>query len=90
MNITIHGVRGSIPTTNRDTKQYGGNTSCVELEADGWRLVLDAGSGMQNIQADHGFLNNRVDILLTHLHIDHIQGLGFFKPLFNPASEIHI
>lgn len=90
MNISIHGVRGSIPTTSPDTQKYGGNTSCVELEADGYRLVLDAGSGMQNIRADHGFPNNRVDILLTHLHMDHIQGLGFFKPLFNPAAEIHI
>ncbi|WP_121356371.1 MBL fold metallo-hydrolase [Flavisolibacter nicotianae] len=90
MNITIHGVRGSIPTTTLETKKYGGNTSCVEVEADGWRLVLDAGSGMQHIHAGNGFRNNRVDILLTHLHIDHIQGLGFFKPLFNPESEIHI
>lgn len=90
MNITVHGVRGSIPTTNPDTKKYGGNTSCVEVEADGWRLMLDAGSGLQNIDAARPFLNNRVDILLSHLHIDHIQGLGFFRPLFSPDSEIHI
>ena len=90
MNITIHGVRGSIPTTGLETKKYGGNTSCVEVEADGWRLLLDAGSGMQHIHADAVLPFNRVDILLTHLHMDHIQGLGFFKPLFNPSSEIHI
>lgn len=90
MNITVHGVRGSIPTTNPDTKKYGGNTSCIEVEADGWRLVLDAGSGLQNMNTARPFLNNRVDILLSHLHIDHIQGLGFFRPLFSPDSEIHI
>ena len=90
MNITVHGVRGSIPTTSPDTKKYGGNTSCVEVEAEGWRLVLDAGSGMHNIDTKRPFLNNRVDILLTHLHMDHIQGLGFFRPLFDPAAEIHI
>lgn len=90
MNITIQGVRGSIPTTSPEAKKYGGNTSCVEVEADDWLLVLDAGSGMQKIHTDRPFPNNRVDILLTHLHIDHIQGLGFFKPLFNPAFEIHI
>jgi ribonuclease BN (tRNA processing enzyme) len=90
MNITIHGVRGSIPTTSPETKKYGGNTSCVEVEADGWRLVLDAGSGMQHIHSTQSLSSNRVDILLTHLHMDHIQGLGFFRPLFNPSSEIHI
>lgn len=88
MNITLHGVRGSIPTTSPDTKKYGGNTSCVEVEADGWRLILDAGSGIQTVQPGQG--RKRVDILLTHLHIDHIQGLGFFRPLFDPAAEIHI
>jgi phosphoribosyl 1,2-cyclic phosphodiesterase len=90
MNIRLHGVRGSIPTTSPETKQYGGNTSCVEVEADGWRLLLDAGSGLQNVDSSRSFLNNRVDILLTHLHMDHIQGLGFFRPLFHPDSEIHI
>jgi phosphoribosyl 1,2-cyclic phosphodiesterase len=90
MNIKLHGVRGSIPTTSPETKKYGGNTSCVEVEADGWRLLLDAGSGIQNVDSSRSFLNNRVDILLTHLHMDHIQGLGFFHPLFHPASEIHI
>lgn len=88
MNITLHGVRGSIPTTSPDTKKYGGNTSCVEVEADGWRLILDAGSGIQTVHPKEG--QKRVDILLTHLHIDHIQGLGFFKPMFDPSSEIHI
>lgn len=90
MNITLHGVRGSIPTTSPEMIKYGGNTSCVEVEAEGWRLVLDAGSGMYNINTNQPFLNNRVDILLTHLHMDHIQGLGFFRPLFDPAAEIHL
>lgn len=90
MNITLRGVRGSIPTTSPDTKEYGGNTSCVEVEQDGWLLVLDAGSGMQNVSLNAYLNTSRVDILLTHLHMDHIQGLGFFRPLFNPATEVHI
>jgi phosphoribosyl 1,2-cyclic phosphodiesterase len=90
MNITLHGVRGSIPTTSPAMKKYGGNTSCVEVEAEGWRLILDAGSGMHNVDTSRPFQNNRVDILLTHLHMDHIQGLGFFQPLFDPSAEIHI
>src|SRR5687767_13266620 len=90
MTITLQGVRGSIPSTHPETKGYGGNTSCVEVVAEGWRLVLDAGSGIQNIRKDPAITSKRVDILLTHLHMDHIQGLGFFKPLFNPSEEIHI
>jgi len=90
MNITIWGVRGSIPTTSPDTKEYGGNTSCIEVESDGGLLVLDAGSGIQSLNFSDNINKNRIDILLTHLHIDHIQGLGFFKPLFNPSAEVHI
>ena len=90
MNITLWGVRGSIPTTSPDTKEYGGNTSCIEVDADGWLIILDAGSGIQNINYSENLNNKRVDILLTHLHIDHIQGLGFFKALFNPSTEVHI
>ncbi|HEX5626105.1 MAG TPA: MBL fold metallo-hydrolase [Saprospiraceae bacterium] len=90
MNIQFRGVRGSIPTFNPETKTYGGNTSCIEVEEDGWLLVLDAGSGIQNINKSPNLDRQRIDILLTHLHIDHIQGLGFFQPLFDPAKEVHI
>ena len=90
MNITLWGVRGSIPTTNPNTKQYGGNTSCVEVNADGCLLVLDAGSGIQGLNRSPNVKTNRIDILLTHLHMDHIQGLGFFSPFFIPGLEVHI
>jgi phosphoribosyl 1,2-cyclic phosphodiesterase len=90
LKITIWGVRGSVPTSGSETKHYGGNTSCIEVSEDGWLLVLDAGSGIQRIDAGNATANKRIDILLTHLHFDHIQGLGFFRPLFDPAMEIHI
>lgn len=90
MNITLCGVRGSIPTTSPDTREHGGNTSCVSITADGWMIVLDAGSGIQNVKLPESLKPGRVDILLTHLHIDHIQGIGFFKPLFDPEMDIHI
>lgn len=90
MNITVWGVRGSIPTTSPDTKQYGGDTSCIEIETEDTLLVLDAGTGIQNLNRAVNLERRRVDILLTHLHIDHIQGLGFFRPLFNAATEVHI
>ncbi|MDQ3279431.1 MAG: MBL fold metallo-hydrolase, partial [Bacteroidota bacterium] len=72
MKITLHGVRGSIPSTSPETKRYGGNTSCAEVVAEGWRLVLDAGSGIQNIRNNPEVTSTRVDILLSHLHMDHI------------------
>ncbi|WP_336514505.1 MBL fold metallo-hydrolase [Pollutibacter soli] len=90
MNITLWGVRGSIPTTSPDTAAYGGNTSCVEVDADDWMLVLDAGTGIQGLNRSKNLRKGRIDILLTHLHIDHIQGLGFFQPLFDPEAEVHI
>jgi ribonuclease BN (tRNA processing enzyme) len=90
MKITIRGVRGSIPTSGPDTEYYGGNTSCADVTEDGWILVLDGGSGMRLSNTGNKPANKRVDILLTHLHLDHIMGLGFFKPLFDPGMEVHI
>ena len=90
MKITLRGVRGSIPTTGPDTEFYGGNTSCAEVAEDGWVLVLDGGSGIRKSINSKKPANKRIDILLTHLHLDHIQGLGFFNPLFDPEMEIHI
>jgi phosphoribosyl 1,2-cyclic phosphodiesterase len=90
MNITLWGVRGSIPTSGPETRHYGGNTSCIQVTYDDWLLILDAGSGMQRLNAGIELKGKRVDILLTHLHFDHIQGLGFFKALFDPQMEVHI
>lgn len=75
------------PAVNQTVwRQY----SCIEVVEKDSLLVLDAGSGIQNINLSSNLHTDRVDILLTHLHIDHIQGLGFFRPLFNPAMEVHI
>jgi phosphoribosyl 1,2-cyclic phosphodiesterase len=90
MKINLWGVRGSIPTTDPETATYGGNTSCIGVWEEGWLLVLDGGSGIQKLVIKNPIANKRIDILLTHLHIDHIQGLGFFKPLFDPDMEVHI
>ena len=70
---------------------YGGDTSCVLVTADdGSVLVLDAGSGLRRLNEDLPAGLTRLDILLTHLHMDHIQGLGFFKPLFDPEVEVNL
>ncbi len=91
MKITLWGTRGSIATPGPDTARYGGNTSCVEVRGiDGTVLVLDAGTGIRPLGAAMPADVGRIDILLTHLHLDHILGLGFFAPLYNPNVEVHI
>ncbi len=91
MKVTLWGTRGSVPTPGPETIRYGGNTSCVEVEGeDGTLLVLDAGTGIRRLSANLPSPLRRVDILLTHLHLDHIQGLGFFGPLRQPEVEVHI
>ncbi len=90
MNIKLWGIRGSIPTTGPEMTYYGGNTSCVDVTEEGWQLVFDGGSGIQRLSVNSIPDTKRIDILLTHLHLDHIQGLGFFRPLFDPTKEVHI
>lgn len=91
MIITLWGARGSLPCSGNEHKKYGGNTSCVEVKgSDDSLLVLDAGTGIRPLGTAINDKMQRVDILLTHLHLDHIQGLGFFLPLYNPNAEVHI
>jgi len=89
--VKLWGTRGSLPSSGPDTVGYGGNTASVEVRgADGTILALDAGTGIRRLgNAIHPSVE-RVDVLLTHLHMDHIQGLGFFAPFFRPAGEIHV
>jgi phosphoribosyl 1,2-cyclic phosphodiesterase len=92
VNVRIWGARGSIPSPGPETMRYGGNTSCVQLPLeDGSILVLDAGTGIRGLGLTAALPPDRpVHILLTHLHLDHIQGLIFFAPLFRPDAEIVI
>lgn len=90
MKIKLWGVRGSIPTTGPETEHYGGNTSCVTVAHDDYILVLDGGTGIRQLSGTYYPASKRIDVLLSHLHLDHIQGLGFFSPLFDASKEIHI
>ena len=73
MNVTFYGTRGSLATPGRATQRYGGNTACVVVRGeDGSMLVLDAGTGIRAAGRSLGRDVRRVDILLTHLHMDHI------------------
>lgn len=91
MKVKIWGPRGSIASPGDGTIRYGGDTACVSVETkDGDFLVLDAGTGIRSLGQG---ISNDIDcvyLLLTHLHMDHIQGLPFFAPLRRQGVEVHI
>jgi phosphoribosyl 1,2-cyclic phosphodiesterase len=92
--LTFWGVRGSTPTPERENGRYGGNTPCVELTApDGTHIILDCGTGLRMLGnrwsqsvAAHGGDSH---ILVTHYHWDHIQGIPFFHPFFEPQNHFY-
>jgi phosphoribosyl 1,2-cyclic phosphodiesterase len=91
VKATLWGTRGSLASPGAETARYGGNTSCVGIVGrGGTMLVLDAGTGIRRLAATIPRSMRRIDILLTHLHMDHIQGLGFFDPLYRPDIEVHL
>jgi phosphoribosyl 1,2-cyclic phosphodiesterase len=92
MRVTFHGVRGSTPCQSDDIRRYGGNTSCVSIDAPGQEpLLLDMGTGLRyygkRVPIDQLF---RGSCLLTHLHWDHVQGLPFFAPLLREGSSLDV
>jgi phosphoribosyl 1,2-cyclic phosphodiesterase len=90
MKVKVWGARGSVPAPGPEMNRYGGNTSCVQVTlASGQELILDAGTGIRTLGM-HLLGEPRVNILLTHLHLDHIQGLMFFPPCFRSDSTITI
>lgn len=91
MRVRYWGARGSIPTPGPDKSVHGGNTSCVEVTlSDGTELILDAGTGICELGRARDRGTQGVHLLLTHLHLDHIQGLMFFEPLFDPTCGVRV
>jgi phosphoribosyl 1,2-cyclic phosphodiesterase len=91
MRVTVWGCRGSIASMGAETIRYGGNTACVQVTGeDGTIVILDAGTGLRRLGAAIGSAGGPLSILLSHLHLDHIQGLGFFRPFFLPDAQIQI
>ncbi|MBI4617989.1 MAG: MBL fold metallo-hydrolase [Planctomycetes bacterium] len=92
MKVRFWGVRGSVPTPGPRTVRYGGNTSCVEVIAGEASLVLDAGTGiceLGRVLAARGG-SVQTELLITHTHMDHIQGFPFFVPAFIPGNRIDV
>jgi phosphoribosyl 1,2-cyclic phosphodiesterase len=92
--LSFWGVRGSTPTVDPATWRYGGNTPCLELIApDGAQFILDCGTGLRMLgsrwAAPNGGKAPETQILVTHYHWDHIQGIPFFSPLYVENNEFH-
>ena len=96
MRARFWGVRGSIAVPGPTTNRYGGNTSCVEIAADGMApIIIDAGTGIRRLGqalAGGAFGSGRgvAHLLISHTHWDHIQGLPFFAPLYTRGNRLHV
>ncbi len=92
--LKFWGVRGSIPTPGPGTVRYGGNTSCVEVRHGEDIIILDAGTGLRALGrallAEFGSRPLHLTLLLTHTHWDHIHGLPFFAPIYQPHCRLRI
>jgi phosphoribosyl 1,2-cyclic phosphodiesterase len=96
VKIRFWGVRGSIPAPGPETNRYGGNTSCVSVHTDsGGLVIIDMGTGLMHLgntlmAADFGKGKGKAEVLLSHTHWDHIQGLGFFAPVFVAGNQFTV
>lgn len=92
MDIEFWGVRGSIPVPGPTTVRYGGNTSCVRVRMAGGDLVFDAGTGIRELGRSmvRNGCPDRIDLFLSHVHWDHIQGFPFFAPAMCKGGRIVI
>jgi len=92
MHIRCWGSRGQIPVSGPEYDKYGGDTTCIEVRSnDGTLIVIDAGSGIRHLGARLLSENNlTINLLFTHLHLDHILGFPFFQPIYHSKSSLTV
>ena len=94
MRIRFWGTRGTRPTPGRRTLRYGGNTTCVEVrDKDDNLIIIDSGSGIAELGSSIAGQDGeglQAHLLITHTHLDHIQGFPFFSPAFVPNTHLTI
>jgi phosphoribosyl 1,2-cyclic phosphodiesterase len=95
MKVKFYGVRGSLPVCGKEFERYGGNTTCIRIfrELVNRIAIIDAGTGIRNLGKEiinEGVSQNIINILFSHFHWDHIQGLPFFAPAYNKKQRIGI
>ena len=89
--VKFWGVRGSVPTPGKETVRYGGNTSCIEMQIAGKRLIFDGGTGIRELGKELiQEMPVEAYIFFTHYHWDHIQGFPLFTPAFSKGNCFHI
>ncbi len=89
--VKFWGTRGSVPTPGPSTLKYGGNTACVEIRCGDEIIILDAGTGIRDLGVE--LLKEtpvRASIFFSHVHWDHIQGIPFFQPAYEPENEFRL
>lgn len=91
MRVKFWGVRGSTPTPQPENLRYGGNTSCVEVRVGDGRYIFDCGTGLRNLghqmMPDGAAQPLFAHVFVSHFHWDHIQGIPFFRPLYESREN---
>lgn len=96
MKLKFWGVRGSVPVPGPRTVKYGGNTACLELQIEERSLVIDAGSGIREFgnafmaRVSSASAPPRLELFLTHTHMDHLLGFPFFTPIYIPGTDLTV
>lgn len=97
MKVIFYGTRGSVPVSDPEFMEFGGNTTCLFISGidEGFgTIIMDAGTGIRKLGKDISSgkveIGEEISLGFTHFHWDHIQGFPFFEPAYNPMSKIHI
>lgn len=92
MRIKFRGTRGSLAAPGAETVRYGGNTTCIEVRSDNDDvIILDAGTGIRSLGMELAEeMPVKCHLFVSHTHWDHIQGVPFFRPMFEKGNELII